>query len=648
MSKTFLFITPVLLSQFFMQTLFAQAADSEMTESEFLADLPVVLTATRLEQSKKNSPTATTIIDREMIEASGFTEIADLLRLAPGMLVNYDSGHIANAGYQFLFDRYRVRLQVLVDGMSVYTPSFGEMPWTQLGITIDDIERIEIIRGPSSASYGPNAMTGVISIITRHAALDSGARFKLTEGANGRSEQFVSYGAANGDFDYKISIGARKDDGFEKRYDGKDLSIANLRGDYQLTDNDVLTFSLQYNTGDYQEDSTPTLNDSMPEHLKHVQQTSWQTKWVHNYANGDIFTLNYYQQSFDDQNNYLGDFTSDGYGFVPIDEGFKTRRENLEANYSILSELYTVSLGVLYRLDNATSAQYLYDVDKDIDTRQAYVNTEVKLSESNVINLGLLYDNNDTGGETTSPRVAWNHHFNTNHSARLSYAESTRSPFVLEEYTNRVVYVPDFMINVSVWSDLIDLEPEKIKTVDLGYIGNLNNNTTEIDIRIYKSELSDLIVQDWTLLTGGFLQGDEFNISGLEATVSHQFDKTRAIINYARIKIEAGDLAYGDPGWYETGAPSNSASMLLMHDFGNRLSGAVGYYYTSEYQQLCCETDQQDSRQRLDLTVTRSFKLHGHQSKLKLVLQNITDEKVETRLYNDYQRQGYVSFSMEL
>ncbi|MCW8911318.1 MAG: TonB-dependent receptor plug domain-containing protein, partial [Gammaproteobacteria bacterium] len=236
---------------------------AELTENDYFGDLPVVLTTTRLKQSKKNSPTATTIIDREMIEASGFTEIADLLRLAPGMLVNYDSGHIANAGYQFLYDRYRVRLQVLVDGMSVYTPLFGEMPWTQLGITIDDIDRIEVIRGPSSASYGPNAMTGVISIITKHAVLDSGISLKANQGSMGRSEQFLTMGDTSGNLDYKLSLAARKDDGFENRYDEKDLGVAYFRGDYQATDNDVVTFYFNYSSGDYQEDSTPTLNSSM-------------------------------------------------------------------------------------------------------------------------------------------------------------------------------------------------------------------------------------------------------------------------------------------------------------------------------------------------------------------------------------------------
>ena len=642
-------ITLIILSHILPNISSAQESEvAQLTESDFFNDFPVVLTATRLKQSKKNSPTATTIIDREMIDASGFTDIVDLLRLAPGMLVNYDSGHIGNAGYQFLFDRYTVRFQVLVDGMSVYTPVFGEMPWTQLGITIDDIERIEVIRGPSSASYGPNAMTGVISIITRHAALDKGLKLKVNQGVNGRSEQYATMGDSSGNFDYKLSLGARKDDGFEKRYDSKELSIANFRGDYQASNNDVITFSLNYNSGDYQEDGAEGLNDSTPDHIKKVSQIAGQSKWVHSFSDGDIFTLNYYQQTFEDKNTYLGDYTSDGLGLVPIDESVTTNRKNLELSYSMYSDKYSLTLGALYRKDNTKSPQYLYNTNKDIYTKQVFINAEYHLNKDNVFNLGLLHDDNDAGGASTSPRIAFNHHISKNHTTRISYAESTRSPFVFEEYTNYVLYIPAASADVTIWSDLSDLKPEQIKSFDVGYIGTLNNNATEIDLRVYKNWLTDIIVFDDALLTGGFLQGNEFTITGFEATLSHKFENTKATLNYARTSIKAGNLIYGNPIRYETGAPEDIISLLIMHNFSNKLSGSLGYYYTGSYQQLCCEIDQQAPRKRLDLTLSKSFKLGNYNSKIKFVLQNATNEKIDTRLFNNYDRQGYISFSLEL
>lgn len=636
MLNKFSLIASLVLIQILPQPISAQESVTDpLTENDFFNELPVVLTATRLKQSKKNSPVATTIIDREMIDASGFTDIVDLLRLAPGMLVNYDSGHVGNAGYQFLFDRFTVRMQLLVDGMSVYTPVFGEMPWTQLGITIDDIERIEVIRGPSSASYGPNAMTGVVSIITRHAALDKGAKFKINQGANGRSEQYATMGDSSGNLDYKLSLGARKGDGFKKRHDDTDLTIANFRADYQASNNDVITFSINHNSGDYQDDGADGLDDR-PDHKKSVRQTAGHGKWVHNFSDGDAFSLSYYQQTFKDKNSYINS--------VLINESVTTHRENIEFSYSKHAEMFNVTFGALYRKDNSLSPQFLFNVNQDIKTKQFFVNAELYLNKDNILNLDVLHDRNDTGGSTTSPRIALNHHINNNNTARISYSESTRSPFVLEEYTNFVI---EGFSSTPIFSDLSDLKSERIRSFDIGYISALNNKATQVDIRVYKNWLSDIIVLDF--VAGGFVQGDEFSMTGFEATLSHKIKNTKAILNYANSRIKAGSVQPANAGYYETGGPENIISLLIQHKFGKKVSGSLGYYYTGSYQQLCCdEADLQTPRKRLDLTLSKGFQLGGYSSKIKFVLQNITNEKTNTRLFNNYERQGYISLNLEL
>jgi iron complex outermembrane receptor protein len=652
MSKKSTVIAFIILTQTLAKNSTAQElTETPLTESDFFNDFPVVLTATRLKQSQKNSPIATTVIDREMIEASGFTEIPDLLRLAPGMLVNYDSGHIVNAGYQFLFNRYTVRFQVLVDGKSVYTPLKGEMPWTQLGITIDDIDRIEVIRGPSSSSYGPNAMTGVISIITRDAALDKGVKIKLNRGLNGRSEQFVTFGSNAGSFDYKLSLGARKDDGFSQRYDSKELTIANFRGDYQFRNNDLITFAINYNSGDYQEDNT--FDDVLhPNHVKSILHTSHQVKWVHTIKDSDNFSINYYHQKYHDRNRYIGNAGGPGI----MDESVLTNRHNLEFIHSIYSPSYNLSWGMLLRKDKTTAPQYLYQESNDtVDTRQLFINSEYVLNEHNNINIGILADNNDTGGRTSSYRASLNHHINNNNTLRFSYSTATRSPFIYEEYSN--YFIPDFAAVVNfltagqtelITQDLEDLDPEEIKSFDIGLVSYLNNNNTELDLRLYKNRLTNLITLEDDI--GGFYySGDAFNVTGFEATIKHRFNsETKAILSYARTKIYADDLISYKASWYETGAPEDNASLLIMHDFGKNINGSLGYYYTGSYQQLCCEEQQQAPRKRLDLSLAKEFKLGDYDSKLKLVIQNITNEEIDTLLLNNYGRQGYISFSMEL
>ena len=378
-----------------------EISTAQLSESDFFSDFPVVLTATRLKQPQKDAPIATTIIDREMIEASGFTEIPDLLRLAPGMLVNYDSGHVLAAGYQFLFHRYTVRMQIIVDGRSVYTPTFGEVPWTQLGITIDDIERIEVIRGPSSSSYGPNAMTGVISIITRHASLDKGVKAKVNIGHNGLKESYVTVGENNGAFDYKISVANRQSDGFDTRYDGKDVSIINFRGDYQYSNKDEVSFYLNVNSSSLQEDNAISDTRFHPEHIKKILNRSQQIRWTHTFNNGDNIGLSYYQQEYHDRNRYDAEIEVSPGVYVPFDfdESVETKRQNLEFSHSIFTDNHDYTWGAILRKDTTIAPQYLYQVSNDtVNTKQAYLNTTHRLSKNNIFNLGLLADDNDTAG----------------------------------------------------------------------------------------------------------------------------------------------------------------------------------------------------------------------------------------------------------
>lgn len=206
--------------------------------------MPVVLSATRLRQSVRDAPISITVIDRELIEASGFTEIPDLMRLVPGFVVDYDSGHIPVTGYHLLHDRYVRHQQVLIDGRSVYTPILGGVPWVDLPITIDDIERIEVVRGPNAASYGSNSFLGVINIITRDSALERGTRVKVNTGDNGLQEGFLHHGDNLGDMDYVFSLAYRQDWGFEERHDDKRVKIATFRGDYQVDNNDSVIFQL--------------------------------------------------------------------------------------------------------------------------------------------------------------------------------------------------------------------------------------------------------------------------------------------------------------------------------------------------------------------------------------------------------------------
>lgn len=135
-----------------------------------------VSSASKTNERALNSPLSTTVITKEELEASGALSIPEALRLVPGMIVrektpgNFDIHIRGNDNVppknMYIYTEDAMSL-IMIDGRPVYNYSFGGTFWETLPIDINDVERIEVIRGPSSALYGPNAVAGVINIITK-------------------------------------------------------------------------------------------------------------------------------------------------------------------------------------------------------------------------------------------------------------------------------------------------------------------------------------------------------------------------------------------------------------------------------------------------------------------------------------------------
>src|SRR5512140_3339940 len=180
------------------------ASEAAVSEQAYLQDFPVVLSASRLSQPLSETPNAMTVIDRQMIKASGFRSITDLFRLVPGMYVGNAGANTPFVSLNGVADQYSRRMQVLVDGRSVYLPPFGGVDWQDLPVLIDDIERIEVVRGPAAASHGSNSFYGVINILTRDAASLDHKSVTVNKGEMGVSDVSARMGQSGEKFDYRI------------------------------------------------------------------------------------------------------------------------------------------------------------------------------------------------------------------------------------------------------------------------------------------------------------------------------------------------------------------------------------------------------------------------------------------------------------
>jgi iron complex outermembrane receptor protein len=144
-----------------------------------------VTTASRRSQSLSRVPAAVFVINQEDIRRSGMLNLPELLRMVPGLNVASVDGNKWSITARGFNSRFAQKLQVLVDGRSVYDLFFSGTLWETLDLPLEEIERIEVIRGPGSALWGANAVNGIINIITKNARDSQG---NLVTGGIGNKE----------------------------------------------------------------------------------------------------------------------------------------------------------------------------------------------------------------------------------------------------------------------------------------------------------------------------------------------------------------------------------------------------------------------------------------------------------------------------
>ena len=180
----------------------------------------VVVTASKVEQALVNAPATVSVITSQTIEASPATNYADLLRAVPGLNVTQTSARDINLTSRAATGTLSTSQLALVDGRTIYQDFFGFVAWDFLPINPSEIKQIEVIRGPASAVWGANALTGVVNVITKSPRELQGSTFTLQAGTFGRDGTGVERGngalfaisgghaaAVNDRWAYKVSAG---------------------------------------------------------------------------------------------------------------------------------------------------------------------------------------------------------------------------------------------------------------------------------------------------------------------------------------------------------------------------------------------------------------------------------------------------------
>jgi len=675
-------------------------ADNGISEQAYLQDFPVVLSASRLRQPTSETPNAVTVIDRDMIKASGFRNIADLFNMVPGMYVGYLNGSTPFLSSRGTLDSYTRRMQVLVDGRSVYLPPYNTVDWEDLPLHINDIERIEVVRGPAAPSYGLNSIMGVINIITRDAAALNDTSFSVTKGnqggGNGVLDAVVHHGKSGDRLDYRVTLSAKSDNGLKypagwrNWYDGHDDSITtyigNLRSNYHTAGPDSFDFQMGFS------DSVQATGDprrfSSPPHDVRKNSNFQQLTWLRTLGQQEDLQLSFYHIA---RNHTDETYTNDGLYW--LSRNASAQRYELELQHtSYISSSNRFVWGMAIRRDSV-GAPTLFLQQQSQHQSRLFANDEWRISSSLLLNAGAMLESNGMGAKKLSPRAALNYHLTPEHTFRASASVAYRNPALFEEKGNERYLEGTTKFEQSFLSSG-GLRPERIFSREIGYVGNYQNGLS-VDVRAYNDQVSDLIFFDPFYYLGPDLAHpntkhpsydfrNEFTLdtSGVEGTVKYNWgeQKNRLIANFAhqttgialvgtpKILTQSPFPGY-EPVWgglvnlamgqiqmvlrdYNRSVPTNSFNLLYSRELPYNWSTSLGYYQQSAVYIISGE--RQPLTRRVDMRIAKRFGPIGEEKRIgggeiALTVQNAFQHKKGEQIgYSGYifDRRAYVTATL--
>ncbi|HEX5057357.1 MAG TPA: TonB-dependent receptor [Gammaproteobacteria bacterium] len=374
-------------------------------------------------ESATRVPAAVYVLTAEDIRRSGVTSIPEALRLVPGMdvaRVDANKWAVSSRGFN---SRSANKLLVMVDGRTIYDFLFSGVLWETKDVMLENVDRIEVIRGPGGAVWGANAVNGVINIITKPAAETQGGLVEAAVGTEERAFGAVRYGFKTGDTGYMrvFATGWNRDEGFLETGEPDDdarLGQAGFRYDSNLTSQDILTVQGEAYDG----------RQGTPDEAIAPDSTSnggdLLGRWSRNLPGGGRTSLQFYYDATEFDNPVLNETRH------TVDLEFNHELPRLGAHDLIY--------GLTYRRTSdeiGNTPQLSLIPDRRTDRLQgAFVQDEIELSANRLyLTLGSKFEDNDYTGSEVQPniRLAW--HTSETDTLWAAVSRAVRTPSRLEE-----------------------------------------------------------------------------------------------------------------------------------------------------------------------------------------------------------------------
>ena len=620
--RSFFSFTCVLV--LFIPSLTTRAEAQESAEADFFDEAPLILTASRMSKPLDESPASVSIIDRQMIEASGVREIADLFRLVPGFIVGHFNGGKPVVAYHGLGNELARQMQVLVDGRSVFLPSFGGVPWANLPLLLEDIERIEIIRGPNAVTYGANAFLATINIITRHAAEDFGTRYSITASDSSNpdiNDAYLRIGFHHGDLDWRLSLGTLSDDGFANVNDSSDIQKVNFRVDLLSGNNQSWTFQLG--------SSDSTSGEGFVIDFDNIERDVDATNsylnilWERNTTvSTSSIRLTHTEQEIID--NFFAD---NGAGITAIvDFGRFSKRTDLELTQTQeISNEFRLVYGGSLRKDEIKSLFLFNDLSfHNVDTARLFAALEWRFNKNWLFDLGTTLEDSSLTDREVSPRLSIIRKLDPDHALRFVASKAKRNPILYEHSGSTIFNLITPGGSLQIWQGNPNIQPEDIVSYEFGIRSQIEDSKLSSDIKLFRYEISNHIVGDSTGIPTAVNQ-DNTRVNGLELALDFSLMPNldiRSGFSFLDVESTEGDI--------ERSFPDKSAFISTNYALNSRHIFSASFYYIDEMQWYqTSDINAIEAIRKLDLRYAYIIDQRS-ETRVELIGQNLLED------YNDY------------
>jgi outer membrane receptor protein involved in Fe transport len=500
-----------------------QKPAEESPEEPYVYEEQVVVSASKVEQQLVNAPAAVSVVTTDTIQNSPATNIGDLLRAVPGLNVSQTSARDVNITTRGATSTLSTSQLALMDGRSIYLDFFGMVMWDLLPANPNDIKQVEVIRGPASAVWGANAMTGVVNVITktpRELAAQGGTSLTLGLGTfdrnvTGRDQDAGSMFYVNGQhaqavndrWSYKVSAGYVSQDplsrptgtipnSFNTPYpnftnEGTSQPKFNGRVDYDYQNGARLVFEgglsgtegiIHTGIGPFDIDSDSRMVYLTTRYQKGGSRVAFFTNLLNAEAN------NLLQRGPDGQ---------------PLPLNFDTKTFDIEASdVRSFGTRHVFSYGGNFRRN-------IFDVSlaPNGDNRNeggAYLQDEIFLSDHFRWVVGGRVDKFSSIDDAVfSPRTTFMVKPTNDHTVRVSFNRAFRAPSFINNHIETAIInqinlgliVPGFPVfNFPVAAvGNPDLKQETMTAYELGYTGQFMNNRVLVSAAVYRNNTEDAI-----------------------------------------------------------------------------------------------------------------------------------------------------------